>query len=120
VALLNFGDPIASASDPSWYGNGAVWTKLPPPTQVMRDTRTGMLTLKVGWFRARPGLVTVTAKPLHGPPARFTADVGTPQEYGPTGFTASGLAFGRPGCWQLRARLAGASLTLVLYVAPAR
>ena len=116
IALLNLGDPIARASDPGWYGNGALWTELPPPTQVSRDPHSGMLGIKMGWFRARPGLVTITARPVHGPPARFSAHVGTPQEYGPTGFAASGLEFARPGCWQLRARLAGHVLALLLYV----
>ncbi len=70
----------------------------------------------MGWFRARRGVVTITAKPLTGPPARFSGQVGTPAQYGPTGFTASGLAFGRPGCWQLHVRLAGRVLTLVVNV----
>lgn len=118
-ALLNLSDPIAIASAPGWYGNGALWTELPPPTQSTRDPQTGLLGIKMGWFRARTGLVTITATPLHGPPARFIAQVGTPQEYGPTGFTASGLQFGRPGCWQLHAHLAGRVLTVVLYVHPA-
>jgi hypothetical protein len=117
-ALLNFGNPIASESDPGWYGNGALWTRLQPQTRFLRDRQTGKIGHKLGWFRARRGLVTVTGKPLHGPPARFSAQVGTPQEYGPTGFAAGGLEFGRPGCWQVRAQLAGRVLTLVLKVPP--
>ena len=34
----------------------------------------------------------------------------------PRGFVQSGLVFGRPGCWRLRAHLAGHVLTVVLYV----
>jgi hypothetical protein len=79
-----------------------------------------MLGIKMGWFRARPGLVTITARPLYGPPASFSAQVGTPAEYGPTGFTASGIAFGRPGCWRLHASLAGHVLTIVLNVSRRR
>ncbi len=119
-ALLNFGTPITNPSDPSLYGNGTLWTGLPRAQTVARDPRTGMIGVKLGWFRARRGLVTITAKPWRGPAARFRAWVGTPQEYGPTGFAASGLTFGRAGCWQLRARLAGRVLKLVLYVPPAR
>jgi hypothetical protein len=115
-ALLNFGNPITSASDPSLYGNGTLWTGIPQPSWFRRDPGTAMIAVKMGWFRARNGLVTITARPLHGPSARFSADVGTPAEYGPTGFAAGGLAFGRPGCWQLRAHLAGRVLKLVLYV----
>ena len=73
----------------------------------------------MGWFRARAGLVTITAKPVHSPQARFNAHVGTPEEYGPTGFAPSSLEFGQPGCWRLRAALAEQVLTVVLYVPPA-
>lgn len=117
-ALLNFGNPIASASAPGWYGNGALWTQLPAPSQFARDPRAHTIGLKIGWFRARPGGVTVEARPLGSRPAPFLAQVGTPAEYGPTGFVASGLHFGRPGCWRLRAHLAGTVLTVMLHVPP--
>jgi hypothetical protein len=115
-ALLNFGDQIASPTDPTLYGNGILWTGIPSPAWSVWDPRTRMIGIKMGWFRARPGRVTLTAKPLDGLPARFTGQVGTPAEYGPTGFAASGFAFGRPGCWKLRASLAGRVLTIVLDV----
>jgi hypothetical protein len=115
-ALLNFGTPMTRPSDPSLYGNGTLWTALPWGAPVVRDPHTGMLGIKVPWFRAHNGLVTITASPLTAPSARFSASVGTPQEYGPTGFAASGLAFGRPGCWRLRASLAGRILTVVVNV----
>jgi hypothetical protein len=116
-ALLNFGDPIASPSDPGWYGNGALWTELPAPAPSQAD---GRLAMKMGWFRALTGQVTITGKPLYGPPASFSAAVGTPPEYGPAGFTISGIAFGRSGCWRLHASLAGRVLTVVLNVRPRR
>jgi hypothetical protein len=116
-ALLNFGNPIASPSDPGWYGNGALWTELPAPAPSQAH---GMLAMKMGWFRALTGQVTITGKPLYGPPASFSAGVGTPAEYGPTGFTISGIAFGRSGCWRLHASLAGRVLTVVLNVRPRR
>ncbi len=115
-ALLNFGDPIASASDPSLYGNGTLWVGLPQPNWAVRDSMTGMIGLKLGWFRARRGVVTVTGRPRDGSSARFSAQVGTPAEYGATGFAASDLEFGRGGCWQINARLAGRVLTVVLQV----
>jgi hypothetical protein len=117
-ALLNFGNQIASPTDPTLYGNGVLWTGIPSPAWSVWDPRTRMIGIKMGWFRARPGRVTLTAKPLDGPPARFTGQVGTPAEYGPTGFAASGLAFGRPGCWKLHASLAMRELTIVLDVRP--
>jgi hypothetical protein len=77
--------PMGKASDRGWYGNGVLWTHLPWPTQFSRMP-SGMLYTKVPWFRARNGAVTLDAEPLHGPSARFAADVGSPASYGPTGF----------------------------------
>jgi hypothetical protein len=119
-ALLNFGDPMTRPSDPSLYGNGTLWVGIPKANWAIRDPRTGMVGMKVGWFRARRGVVTVTGRPWHGAPAAFRADVGTPQEYGATGFAASGLEFAHTGCWELRARLAGRVLRVVLEVRVSR
>lgn len=117
-ALLNFGNPMTTPSDPTLYGNGTLWVGIPQPDWAIRDPRTGKIGMKVGWFRARRGVVTVTGHPWHGAPAEFRADVGTPQEYGATGFAASGLEFARAGCWRIDARLAGSTLTFVLDVRP--
>ena len=117
-ALQNGGRAIARASDPGWYGNGTLWTNLPWSTQFIR-TPSGLLSTKIPWFRARTGTVTVDGRPLHGPPARFTANVGTPASYGPTGFSPSILAFGRTGCWVVHAHLHGKTLEVVLRVYPA-
>src|SRR5581483_6206451 len=68
------------------------------------------------WFRARDGLVRVTAQPLDGRPGRFTGSVGTPSEYGPTGFAPSILEFSRQGCWRVQARLAGRVLEIIASV----
>ena len=117
-ALQNGGTPIAKASEPGWYGNGTLWTNLPWSTQFIR-TPSGLLSTKIPWFRARPGNVSIDARPLHGPPARFTASVGEPAAYGRTGFSPSILAFGRTGCWVVHAHLAGKALDVVLRVYPA-
>lgn len=121
VALENFGQPMASASSPGWYGNGALWTELPPglPANLAALRTTGpngvpMIGIKMGWNRALPGAVTVAARPLHGPAAEFTAHVGTVQEYGRRGFVTSELLFGRPGCWRITARLGRHVLPLVV------
>jgi len=117
-ALQNGGTPIAKGSQPGWYGNGALWTNLPWSTQFIR-TPSGLLSTKIPWFRARMGRITVDARPLHGRPARFTADVGEPASYGRTGFSPSILAFGRTGCWVVHAHLAGKALDIVFRVYPA-
>jgi hypothetical protein len=116
-ALLNFGSPVASRSDPGWYGNGALWTQLPTPSQFTK-TRSGMLRTKMGWFRAAPGVVRLTAHPVGGAPARFSADIGTPAEYGRLGFAPGILEFGRVGCWEVDAQLGGRRLRLVMRVFP--
>ncbi|MGZ4165756.1 MAG: hypothetical protein ACXVR1_17815 [Solirubrobacteraceae bacterium] len=118
-ALLNFGDPIARASDPGWYGNGVLWTQLPTFSEQRGRLQGAMLHLKIPWFRAQTGAVTIDAAPVGGPPSRFSAQVGTPAEYGRFGFAPSILQFGRAGCWRLHAHLASRVLTLVVRVAPA-
>ncbi len=123
VALQNLGQPMGRASDPGWYGNGVLWTELPPGLPADRaDLRTWgphhtpMVGLKVGWNRALPGAVSITAHPLHGSPALFIAQTSTVQEYGPRGFIPSGLEFARPGCWRVTARLGDHVLPVVLDV----
>jgi hypothetical protein len=114
-ALLNFHDPIAKATDPGWRGNGTLWTNISPPYFV--TSPSGALTTKMGWFRAKAGRVAITGRLLNGRRAPFVADVGTPAEYGPTGFTLAAMSFGVPGCWVLHATLARRVLKVVLRVA---
>jgi hypothetical protein len=117
-ALQNFGDPMAHASDPGLYGNGVLWTVLPWTNQAVHGAGSS-IRMKIPWFRAQTGAVTISAAPLGGPPARFAANVGSPAEYGRYGFAPSILQFGRAGCWRLHARLASRVLTLVVRVSAA-
>lgn len=73
-ALQNFGTPMAKASDPGWYGNGVLWTQLRADTSFI-PAPGGKLTLKMPWFRAARGPVTIEGRPLSGPPAPFSASV---------------------------------------------
>jgi hypothetical protein len=116
-ALLNFGDVMARPSDPGWYGNGVLWTVLPWTNQTIRDRGTAVH-MKIPWFRAHAGEVSISAAPVSGPPARFRASVGSNASYGSTGFAPSILQFSRPGCWRLHAHLASRVLTLVVRVSP--
>jgi hypothetical protein len=113
--MLNFGDLIGNPSDPGLYGNGVLWTVLPWTNQTIRGPGRA-IHMKIPWFRAQTGTVTISAAPLGGPPARFRAFVGSPASYGATGFAPSILQFGRPGCWRLQAHLASRVLTLVVRV----
>src|SRR5579862_1204148 len=113
LALENLGQPLGNPTDAGWYGNGTLWTTVPPglPADLaeLRTTgpgRVSMIGIKMGWQRARPGAVSITARPVHGPPARFIARVGTVQQYGRLGFVPSNLMFERAGCWRITARLA--------------
>jgi hypothetical protein len=72
---------------------------------------------KIGWYRRRPGRLHLYAKRLDGPPASFTSTV--PYGYGLTGFQASGLTFGAPGCWALTAVVGKQRSRFVVEVAPA-
>jgi hypothetical protein len=114
-ALMNFDRPIASASDPGWYGNGVLWTQFPTGGYDFIRGRGANLTLKMPWFRASKGPVTIDGRPLSGPSARFSASISA-GDYGPYGFVPAGLVFGRPGCWLLRGHLAGHVLSVVLSV----
>ena len=116
-ARLNFGSVLA-ASKTGWVGSGGLWAELPDHgvllTILNPDTR--LYETKFGWFRASPGQVSVTGTPVGGPPASFHSDVGTVPEYGPTGFTPSGLQFAHPGCWRLTGALGTSRLSLVIMV----
>jgi hypothetical protein len=119
TALLNFGVPLGDPNASDYYGNGSLWTSLGNWVSAPdRDAQTGLISVKIPWFRAEPGQVQVSGHPLGGGSSTFTADVGTVPEYGPTGFVPSGLEFGRPGCWQLTAALNGSQLVLVVEVLP--
>jgi hypothetical protein len=72
--------------------------------------------MKFPWFRARPGRVIVTARRLSGSDSRFSASVGTPAQYGATGFAPSTLGFAAPGCWMLRAQLDHRTLQVAISV----
>jgi hypothetical protein len=113
--MMNFDTPIAKPSDPGWYGNGVLWTQFPRGGFDFLRGPGGRLTLKMPWFRASRGPVTIDGRPLHGAPARLRARVNA-GDYGPYGFVPAGLVFGRPGCWLLRAHLAGHVLVVVLDV----
>ena len=116
-ARLNFGSVLAT-SKTGWVGSGGLWAELPDHgvllTILNPDTR--LYETKFGWFRAAPGQVSVTGTPVGGLPASFHAEVGTVPEYGPTGFTPSGLQFAHPGCWRLTGALGTSRLSLVIMV----
>ena len=118
VARMNFGT-VLTTSQSGWFGNGQLWVELPAHSVLFarRLPHSGQLQVKFAWFRAVPGQVRVKAHTREGATARFSAEVGTVAEYGPTGFVPSVLLFARSGCWVLTGGLGRNSLTFVLRVA---
>lgn len=116
---MNFG-AVLTTSKRGWVGNGSLWVQFEAGSEltVLPPGPHGFLSGKLGWFRAVPGQVLVSGRPVTGPAANFRSDVGTVPEYGPTGFVPSVLRFERPGCWRITGHLAGTRLSFVVEVIP--
>lgn len=86
-------------------GDGVLWT-LPSAyfNAPSFDPKTGEYRIKFPWFRAKPGIITISGKRIDGP-GKFRADTHKPGEYPPTGFEPSALIFSSDGCWRITARL---------------
>jgi hypothetical protein len=101
-----------------WYGNAALWVGV-PAGGVLRAERNGQWPgewyTKYPWWRAIPGILTISAHRLDGPSAGFHGDVPT-GGYGTIGFDPTGLVWPAPGCWQVTGTVAGRSLTFITRV----
>ena len=97
--------PVPYVQD--WYGNDAVWVMLPTSGHLPSQRDDGALSTKFPFFRLRHGQVQVSAKRLDGPTGAFSAHPGMISAYGDVGFVPTGLSWSAPGCWQLRATVAG-------------
>lgn len=76
-------------------------------------TPEGWLGMKFGWQRSVRGRLTISGRRLDGPAPPLAAESPGPVE---TGFQATGLIFPTPGCWEVTARAADATLTFVTKV----
>jgi hypothetical protein len=110
------GQAIGSPDDHGWIGEGTLWTRLPLNLPAWKDKDTGLVSVKHPWFRAEPGQVHVSGKPIAGDTAVFKAEMATADAYGLTGFIPSILQFGHPGCWTIVATLNDDRLELVIDV----
>jgi len=101
----------------TWYGNDAIWVRLPIEgvLPAMPDPGQTTISTKFPWWRVLPGQLTASAVRLDGG-GQFSADVRRPDEYGPTGFVPSGLAFDHPGCWRVTGSVQGHTLSFVTRV----
>jgi hypothetical protein len=102
----------------TWYGNAAIWVRLPTQgvLSAMPDPGKTTMSTKFPWWRALPGQLTVSAVDLVRGGSQFRADVGTVDEYGPTGFVPSGLTFDRAGCWEITGSVQSQTLAFVAIV----
>lgn len=110
TSILTSGE---SPNDPTWHGNGTLWTSLPLPLPSWRDKHNGLVSQKASWWRVRPGQVYLNARPVAGSSAIFQYHVS--DSPGP-GVVTSTLQFGKTGCWRLFARLGPSTLVLVIDV----
>ena len=110
------------SSEPSYHGNGELWTPLWPygrvvfapdgPGFVLAD---GALGMKWPWIPAVPGELAVEGRRLNGSAPPLWADIGE-------GFTDQGrffptyLIFPTPGCWEVTGRVGETSLTFVTLI----
>jgi hypothetical protein len=97
-----------------WYGNDALWVRLPPTGVLPAEPESPGFGTKFPWWRTLPGKLLVTAQRLDGPTGSFTADI--PDGYGNLGFQVSGLGWSAPGCWRVTGTVQGHSLTFTVWV----
>ncbi|MPY97557.1 MAG: hypothetical protein GEU97_06065 [Actinophytocola sp.] len=104
------------------FGDESLWVRLAPGGGMSAradEVRSGYLWQKVLWWRIKPGQLVIEGHRLDGP-GTFDADVGTVDEYGPTGFVGSILTFSAPGCWRITGQVGEASPTFVTRVVAMR
>jgi hypothetical protein len=70
--------------------------------------------MKIPWWRAIRGHLTVRGKRLDAPHEHLEAKI--PQGYGETGFQPSLLKFSSEGCWEITGSVGEAALTFVAKV----
>ncbi len=82
---------------------GGVWMGITWERLVRGDSPSGWLGVKLPWWWAVRGALTIEARRLDAParPAR----AGVPDGYGEIGFPASGVLFPSPGCWEVTGRV---------------
>ena len=74
----------------------------------------GSLSMKFGWQRGVPGVLTIDGRRLDAAAPPLRAHI--PTGYGDIGFQATGLIFSTPGCWEVAGHVGNASLTFVTRV----
>lgn len=110
--------PLAEGSPPGpefaesaghWYGNDALWAAGGWPWSAGADG------VKVAWYRAVPGELTITGRRLDG---RGALIAHIPEGYGDAGLQVSGLYFPAGGCWEITGEVGARQLQFVRWVEP--
>ena len=102
------------------HGNEALVTQLCSGPVVFRPggpgsvQPDGALAMKWGWWRARPGQLTIQGERIDAPAAALRSSI--PCCYGELGFQSSAVIFPSPGCWRVTGRVGDGSLTFVVKV----
>jgi hypothetical protein len=126
VTVPNGGTPPGERPDPSYHGNGDLWTVLswPEGKIVFRPGGSGFvlpdgsLSMKWGWWRGVRGKLTIEGRRLDGHAGALRARI--PAGYGDIGFQATALIFPTEGCWEVTGKVGGATLTFVTLVVRVR
>jgi hypothetical protein len=121
VTSLN-GSTAAEQTLPDFYGNRELSVSLtwPGGTVVFKPGGAGTvlpdgaLSMKFGWQRGVPGVLTIDGRRLDAAAPPLRAHI--PSGYGDIGFQATGLIFSTPGCWEVTGRVGNARLTFVTRV----
>jgi hypothetical protein len=107
------------ASSALAFGNAQLWVAPLQDDGVIRaDSRSiesdGSISTKFGWWRIKPGTLTISGRRLDAPAPPLRADV--PDGYGTEGFQASGVFFPTEGCWEVTGAVGDSALTFVTFV----
>jgi hypothetical protein len=89
--------------------NGGMWAEI---------DRAGKISAKLGWWRLKPGKLTISGRRLDAEarPLRASASAG----YGDRGFQPSTLVFPTTGCWSVTGHLGDSALRFVVLVTKSR
>jgi hypothetical protein len=108
-------DGNTAAFTETWFGSQALWAGLSPAYDG--KWYAGPQGLKVLWYRAVPGKLTITGKEIATGSTGLLAEV--PGGYGETGIQSTSLVFPSEGCWEIIGRVADQELPFVVHVYPA-